>query len=174
MSNRQPCNFHNKPGGCRNGEGCRFAHNGPSGPGNSTPWTPSNAQQKLRGNAPPGVCSYFLQGHCNRGTSCRFRHEYPNGGSSRASAAGPSTTFVAGFLTEAGAAKVMGAGTDVFFPPSSSDQPMTPTQVHSALRRFLADDYRFNGTMQMYSFLRLLTSANSSNPAWVCPLMPFG
>jgi hypothetical protein len=163
MSQRQICHFHNKPGGCRRGSDCRFMHVTGPGPSAASP-LPS------RGNLPPGVCSFFWSmGSCRRDT-CRYKHERNSKATgNQASAAGipNNANSVAGFLTDAGLAKVMESGTDIFFTPGSS-QTSTPSHVHGAIRRFLADDYRFGSVQQIYAFLTLLTSANAAiNPAWV-------
>ncbi|EIN11698.1 P-loop containing nucleoside triphosphate hydrolase protein [Punctularia strigosozonata HHB-11173 SS5] len=170
MSSRPICHFYNKPGGCRRGASCKFAHVGPSAPsspGAAGPSATSSRPSSGRGNIPPGVCSFFWAGNCTR-TDCRFKHEVnPNTAGGPASAVGNSDGVAApvvSFLTEAGLAKVMDSGTDVFF---ASSQATTPSHVHGALRRFLADDYRFGSVHQIYAFVTLLSSANSAaSPSW--------
>ena len=75
--------------------------------------------------------------------------------------------FIAPFLTEEGLAKLVGGGTDGYFPLDTTS--MTPTDAHGHLRRFLRDDFRFRITHEIYGFLTPLSSANNQNSSWVGP-----
>jgi len=180
MSDRT-CHFFNTPGGCRRGTRCNFLHND-AGTNRSSP-TPSATQGRpirQQGNSssgsstartPPGVCNFFwTSGTCNREFSCRFRHvqssppnptEHQTRGNHKI-----SLDAIAPFLTADGLARVTGTGTDVYFSPDSN-KDLSPTQAHAALRRFLSDDYRFLTTLEIYAFLRPLSSAHTANTSWV-------
>jgi hypothetical protein len=83
-----------------------------------------------------------------------------------------SLNAIAPFLTADGLARVTGTGTDVYFSPDSS-RDLSPTDAHAALRRFLYDDYRFSTTLEVYAFLRPLSSAHTANTSWVSLLPGF-
>jgi hypothetical protein len=69
------------------------------------------------------------------------------------------------FLTDEGLAKVTGVGTDPLSP--QPQKLLTPAQIRYDLKRFLQDDFRFNSTFEIYAFFVPLSSAISTNPAWV-------
>ncbi|OJA18640.1 hypothetical protein AZE42_01785 [Rhizopogon vesiculosus] len=73
--------------------------------------------------------------------------------------------FIAPFLTEKGLAKLVGGGTDSYFPLDATTS-MTPTDTHGHLRRFLRDNFRFGTTHDIYGFLTPLSSANLHNNSW--------
>ncbi|KAH9895168.1 P-loop containing nucleoside triphosphate hydrolase protein [Cubamyces lactineus] len=161
MSNRPPCRFHNKPGGCRRTD-CAFAHIGSSPPPTQYGVRASPA---TRPYAPPGVCGYYYEnGFCSRGSECRFRHELKD---ARHGLVASSTAIdrVAALLTPTALARIQGPGTDGFFDPMSST--MRPSEVlHHLRNRFLADGYRFRLPADIYAFSTLLSNASSGNANW--------
>lgn len=180
---RRPCNFFNTPSGCRKGNSCRFLHgdtsvrrssspNSPRG-GSPSPTTRDHtSQNQSSGHAPRGVCDfYWKSGTCKREFACRFQHTRPsakNVGASTSTITSQSSAIdaIAPFLTEDGLARVNGTGTDVFF-SADSNQDLSPTVAHSALKRFLFDDFRFKTTFEIYAFLKPLSSAHTGNSSWV-------
>lgn len=160
----RPCRFQFQPGGCRRGTDCTFSH---SAPGHGT-----GADHRTRAHlpthnltsppAPPGVCRfYWSKGHCEK-DGCRFKHISNQSESTSQSSLPPNSVP---FLTDEGLAKVTGTGTD-----SLSRQPanlLRPGQVHYKLKRFLADDFHFSKTSDVYAFFTLIDSAVSTNPSWV-------
>lgn len=186
------CRYYNTPSGCRNGSACRFVHSRP--PDNPfatpsrtlTPTSPSWRQRDGGARAPPGVCtSFWNTGSCRFEFRCRYEHRRaPEAGTADSDAARsswrtglafrsaattppPAADAVAPpFLTESGLAKLVGAGTDVFFGADDASAA-TPSQVQAALRRFLHDDYRFATTFNIYAFVAALSSAQSTNASWV-------
>lgn len=182
MSRRQPCRFYNTPSGCRRSD-CRFEHvltGGQAAP--SSPSTPAGAsgvttQSPPAGSTssmPNGTCSFFWKtGHCNREFRCRYKHDLSpelraqSQSQSNASASSTSrgTSTLAPFLTQAGLARLSGAGSDALF--TSAPKPRTPSEAHNALKRFLYDDYTFRHGPDVYAFLGLLNSASSNNNSWV-------
>ncbi|KAI0812709.1 P-loop containing nucleoside triphosphate hydrolase protein [Irpex lacteus] len=187
MSRRQPCRFFNTPSGCRRSD-CRFEHvltGGQAAP--SSPSTPAGAsgvatQSPPAGSTssmPNGTCSFFWKtGHCNREFRCRYKHDLSpelraqSQSQSNASASSTSrgTSTLAPFLTQAGLARLSGAGSDALF--TSAPKPRTPSEVHNALKRFLYDDYTFRHGPDVYAFLGLLNSASSNNNSWFYLAMP--
>ena len=164
----QPCRFQSQPGGCRRGAACAFSH---ISPGHGT-----GADHRTRVHlptrnqtsppAPQGVCRfYWSKGQCEK-DGCRFRHIR----SQSESTSQPSLTTNSGadipFLTDEGLAKVTGTGTDSLSPKPAN--PLSPGDVQYKLRRFLADDYNFRKTFDVYAFFTLINSAVSTNPSWVC------
>ena len=75
---------------------------------------------------------------------------------------------IAPFLTEEGLARVSGTSADVFF--SAYFNELSPTAAHNALKRFLFDDFRFRSTLEIYAFLKPLSSAHIGNSSWVSGL----
>jgi len=187
------CYFYQSPGGCRNGKNCQFAHidststtprdspgsPGPSAPRGNSPRSQTNAQSLAP--VPPGVCRFFwIRGQCNREFECRFRHDRPataqgtppspspHSGNFFTSAA--AKEMVAPFLTDSGLAKINSNATDGFFAGTETSS-LSPTDAHRVLKGFLADDFKFKTSFDAYRFLIPLSSANSSNPLWVCPYL---
>jgi hypothetical protein len=173
---RKPCHFFSTPKGCRFGENCSFSHNNRS---SSPVPSPSNGTAPQQGHspqphskAPPGICNFYWRtGVCNREFACRFRHTKENTTAHdsqvlQRNATSSAFDAIAPYLTEAGLAKVAGTGTDIFF--SIPDNPISPEEAHNHLKKFLYDTYHFNSTFEVYAFLRILTSATSTNSSWVC------
>ena len=186
---RAPCRFYNSPSGCHRGTSCTFSHTPnpeprggdrrPSSPSVSSDTSPSRrgGQRPQRptspsGPPPPGVCRFFWEtGRCFREFDCRYEHRSRQGhaGSQSPQPLGIPTAaqeFIAPFLTEKGLAKLMGGGTDGYFPHDST-MSLTPTEAQSRLRRFLRDDFRFKIANEIYGFLSVLSSANAQNISWV-------
>jgi hypothetical protein len=187
---RKPCSFINRPGGCREGNRCRFAHTSNQSRPDSTPPVSSASQRNRQSPqthtlhagppaaVPHGVCrSYWTTGHCNFGFSCRYKHEHGSPSSTstttpfqdqpqnmtRASAAASIAPSVAPFLTEDGLTKLDGTATDGFFSPGQ----LSPDETHNSIKRFLYDDYRFRITFDVYGFLAALYNASAANASWV-------
>ncbi|EJF65241.1 P-loop containing nucleoside triphosphate hydrolase protein [Dichomitus squalens LYAD-421 SS1] len=171
MSNRGPCRFYGKPGGCSRGSDCHFQHvDGGSSESNISSGS-SRGRGAPRGGAPRpaipraphGVCDfYYSRGFCNRGSDCRFRHESPSQGTIQ-----PSSTpavDVSSLLTPAALARIQGPGTDGFF--ISSTKEMKPSEVDYHLRRFLEDSFRFKLAADAYGFVALMNNASSGNSSW--------
>lgn len=181
---RRPCNFWNTPAGCRRGNACKFAHSTPGSssgapvsppvrsPPRPNPVSPNRvtSQDPASPQCPAGVCrEFWTTGQCKKEFSCRFRHTRPP---SLDNTERPNPALASGidaiapFLSENGLAKMMGSGTDGFYPLNASSTH-SPTAVHNSLGRFLRDNFRFNATFDIYAFLVLLTSASATDPAWV-------
>ncbi|KAJ7593987.1 hypothetical protein C8J56DRAFT_1043774 [Mycena floridula] len=175
--NRRVCDFFNKPGGCNKGENCRFSHQPGSGQQRRSQQTGSNSQRPSPANisdVPRGSCiAYWTKGHCFKGFNCKYRHEQPGQTSSPASSPSSSTrpsisstpiggSSISPFLTQEGLAKLAGSGTDAFFPSNSR----SPTETHSALKRFLQDDFRFRTTLDIYTFSSLIAGSATTNTSW--------
>lgn len=189
---RPPCRFHNFPGGCRQGDNCKFSHanrdtnrtetqtsrSSSSTPGPLTPLTPRSPPNERPSSPssplPRGVCRFYWEtGGCKREFDCRFEHTRKtqptaNRFSRITVASQAAEDLIAPFLTEKGLAKLSGSGTDGFFAQDTSTS-LSPTEAHSKLKRFLQDNFRFNTTFQIYGFLTPLISANTTNRLWVCP-----
>lgn len=191
---RTPCRFYDSPGGCRRGSSCTFSHiqnterrgdGRPSSPSVASDGSPSrrNAQYPQRPTSPSsplprGVCRFFWEsGRCNREFDCRYLHTLgPRQGQVRQDGTQSpqplriptqaAQQFIAPFLTEKGLAKLVGSGTDGYFPLDTMTS-MTPTETHGHLRRFLRDQFRFKTTHEIYGFLIPLSSANNQNNSWV-------
>jgi hypothetical protein len=139
MSRFAPCNFHQRPGGCRKGKGCAFLHTGPSGgsPGSpahqapastSGPTTRSHLTIPAIPRAPNGVCNEFwATGQCKRSFECRFRHEQEKTPWTKGSRAPPG------------------------LPNSSETRNLDAAQVHNHLGKFIGDNYRFASPYDMHS-----------------------
>ncbi|KAG1731512.1 uncharacterized protein EDB91DRAFT_1154350 [Suillus paluster] len=185
---RPHCNFYNSPGGCRRGTSCTFEHNRnaerrgggrPSSPSVSSDGSPSRRdaqrpQRPISPSSPPpgGVCRFFWEtGRCFREFDCRYAHTLRQGQHGTRSLqpfAIPTQAaqeFIAPFLTEKGLTKLVGGGTDGYFPQDASTS-LTPSEAHSRLRRFLRDDFRFKTAPEIYGFLVSLSSANLQNASW--------
>ena len=161
------CRFQFQPGGCRRGAACTFIHISP-GPG-------TGADHRTRAHlpmhnqtsppAPQGACRFYSKGQC-KNDDCRFRHIR----SQSESTSQPSLSTNSGadlpFLTDEGLAKVTGTGTDSLSPKPAN--PLSPGDVQYKLKRFLADNYHFRKTYDVYAFFTLINSAVSTNPSWVC------
>jgi hypothetical protein len=153
MSRRIPCHFHQRPGGCRNGDRCTFPHVGSSGgtfsiAGNNaasnsnSPTGPRDTPGLAR--APPGICNDFWRtGQCRRGFGCRYRHEQ-----------------------QAGIALAIKSSLPVMTAGGLTASTLSATQVHNHIRTFLADQYRFRTANDIYAFVRLLGNATEENN-WV-------
>ncbi|KAJ7772619.1 hypothetical protein DFH07DRAFT_993348, partial [Mycena maculata] len=157
------CRFHNRPGGCRSGNQCRFSHTDAS--------PPTQTARTALPDAPRGICKfYWSTGSCRREFDCIYRHTQNPASSPQATPSNPepsgSTTVnpLAPFLTEAGLAKLTSSGSDLFFPPPS--KALSPNEIHNHLKRFLRDDFRFEKTFDIYGFLVPLASIDTSNPRW--------
>ncbi|KLO14620.1 P-loop containing nucleoside triphosphate hydrolase protein [Schizopora paradoxa] len=161
MSKRTPCSFYSKPGGCRKGNTCTFAHNRPGtanthNPCGNKPFSPSKG-------APAGVCNFYWDsGKCKREFGCKFRHERPASNRSGPSIAAVET--VSPFLSESGMAKISGSGSDAI--PLFNTLGLDPSTTHNHIRVFLRDDFRFRTPQQMCSFASLLLNASASNKSW--------
>ncbi|TFK44429.1 hypothetical protein BDQ12DRAFT_672980 [Crucibulum laeve] len=157
------CRYYNKPGGCRAGANCKFAH-AQSTSSNAGP--SRNPQQTASGPVPSGVCrDFWATGSCRRAFDCRFRHvESAQRRKSQPPApAAQAVDSIAPFLTSSGLARITGSGTDVFSNPTEN---LSPNETHNHLKRFLYDDYRFRKTFDIYAFVIPLNSAHSSNASW--------
>ncbi|KAG0698145.1 hypothetical protein DFH29DRAFT_943008 [Suillus ampliporus] len=187
MSRR--CHFYNSPGGCRRGTSCTFEHirnaerrggdGRPSSPSVSSDGSPSRRdaqgpQRQTSPSSPPprGVCRFFWEtGRCFREFDCRYAHTLRQGQDGIRSPqpfAIPTRAaqeFIAPFLTEKGLAKLVGGGTDGYFPQDATTS-LTPSETQSRLRRFLRDDFRFKTAPEIYGFLIPLSSANLQNASW--------
>jgi hypothetical protein len=176
---RRPCVFFDKPGGCRRGGQCKFLHARSTSPapssGRSSPALSQGSSSSIQNSlprAPPGVCNfYWTTGTCKREFACRFRHASSSPvqktiPQSNRSTLSSTIDSIAPFLTEAGLARVTGTSTDVFF-SADSTKDLSPTEAHSALKRYLFDDYRFRMTFDIYAFLKPLSSAHAANTSWV-------
>ncbi|KAG2361405.1 hypothetical protein BDR07DRAFT_1472123 [Suillus spraguei] len=189
MYRRQSCIYYNSPGGCRRGASCTFEHlpsaqrrggdGRPSSPGVSSDGSPSRRgaqspqhQTSPSGPPPRGVCRFFWEtGRCFREFGCRGAHTLPQGQDGRRSPqpfpipTQAAQAFIAPFLTEKGLSKLVGGGTDGYFPQDATTS-LTPSETHSRLRRFFREDFRFKTAPEIYGFLILLSSANLQNGSW--------
>lgn len=184
MSRKAACHFYNKPGGCRKGSHCPFAHSGPSGdpppsgatsnqdtPSASTPTNPRE-NNNISKDIPRGVCAFYWRtGECTRGFQCRYKHEQGSPENATAAMLGRSPTgltipaMLAPFLNSAALARLVEPGTDALF--TLNPKPRSPSEVHNILKRFLIDGYSFRTVYDMYAFAGLLTDATSHNTSWV-------
>ncbi|KAK2464284.1 hypothetical protein APHAL10511_003741 [Amanita phalloides] len=154
----RPCRYQYLPGGCRRSN-CTFSHNTPGATSSDhrPRATPTNNPTSV---VPKRVCKFFWSnGRCDK-DSCRFEHTRQSESATRSSA--PDALFP--FLTDEGLAKVTGADTDSLSPKPAD--PLTPGEAHYRMKRFLADDFHFNKTFDVYSFFIPFNSAISTNPTW--------
>jgi len=182
----RPCHFFNTAAGCNRGNQCKFAHSSPSpsarplSPSTSDATAPPQRTPRSSGNKhyPPGVCKYFWeQGRCTREFNCRHAHIQRADGPSTPTPAAPSplpdnmarsgtvSQRNTPFLMEQVLSKMSGGGIDGFFPHDSSS--LSPSEAHNNLKLYLADNFRFKSTFEVYGFLRPLNSATASNAGWV-------
>lgn len=170
---RGPCKFFNSPQGCNRGESCVFQHQ-TAGSSSTGLTSPTRSRISAPGDRPPGACDFFWKnGSCKREFDCRYRHvqsdtpsQTDSSRSPYRSTLAPVPTTLLSLLGPTGLAKINGLSTDVFFPSTLS--PLSPTQIHNLLKRFLYEDYRFRKTTDVYAFLSLLAHANpTSNTTWV-------
>lgn len=183
---RKPCHFYSKPGGCRHGATCHFAHDGPPGGGGETANPSPTKNNTLAaavggggtiGDAPKGVCGYYWRtGECRRGFQCRYEHRRgPEANLTAESGPSSSGVFIpadiAPFLTSAAIARLSEPGTDALF--LANTKARSPTEVHNLLKRFLYDSYRFRHTFDVYAFTSLLGDATTTNTTWVSHLRYF-
>ncbi|EJD52447.1 P-loop containing nucleoside triphosphate hydrolase protein [Auricularia subglabra TFB-10046 SS5] len=188
MSRRRQCDYFNKPGGCRRGESCTFAHvtaaagssdsnnagssrrvcphfSKPSGcrKGASCPdrhESPTgSARPRPSRPAPRNACrTYWETGVCRFEFGCKYAHESPTASSTLSPAPAPVP------LPPAAVALARGTGTDFVNNPPGK---FSPAEVQRHLRTFLTETYSFGGSAaKMYSFLGLLTSAKLNNKDW--------
>ncbi|OJA20177.1 hypothetical protein AZE42_13007, partial [Rhizopogon vesiculosus] len=158
---RRPCTFYNSPGGCRRGASCTFLHterrggdgrpSSPSVPSGRSPSRP-NVQSPQRPTSPSSPPPRGDQGGRQSPQPLRITTH-------------AAQEFIVPFLTEKGLTKLVGGGTDGYFPLDATTS-MTPTDAHGRLRRFLRDNFRFNTTHDIYGFLIPLSSANLHNNSW--------
>lgn len=179
---KAPCHFYHKPGGCRYGAGCKFAHMDPSPqPNNATASTrdsPEVADSSGASTAstvsptPPGTCLFYWKtGDCKRGFQCRYKHQRPSDIASTPAVASPPTSAAAllPFLTSTGASRLLESGSDALF--GGNRKPKSPSEVHNYLKMYLREGYQFRNAFDMHSFLALLSDATSSNSTWVSPFV---
>ncbi|KAG8920881.1 hypothetical protein FRC02_000586 [Tulasnella sp. 418] len=185
---RQICHAHNA-GGCRRGESCNFRHVGPAGgarssaettsPGPSTPQRASSSTgPPIRGGRssnntgprrqnppglPPGACRDFWEkGTCSRGDfDCKFRHISPT--STQVVDTVTSTPARMDFLTTGSLGEVAGSSSDVF---TALQSHLSPTEAANHLKTYLNLTFRFTTPQNMYSFLKILNSANEKHDGW--------
>ncbi|KAG8218138.1 hypothetical protein J3R82DRAFT_3675 [Butyriboletus roseoflavus] len=187
---RPLCHFFNTPAGCYRGNQCKFAHSpastnnqtsesarplSPSTRDSSRSRSPQNASRPGGAGKPPqpGVCKYYWEkGRCNREFGCRYKHVQQTDNANPPRAPTPTNVAqptvlqrVAPFLTEQGLSKMSGSGTDGFF--SQDSVPLSPSEAHNTLKKYLSDFFRFKITFEIYAFLRPLNSASASNASWV-------
>ena len=174
LMSRRVCRYNETREGCRKGDSCQFLHSGPSSRESRESGASSARQPPARptSKAPRGVCNFYWEhGQCKREFDCRFEHRInPSIGSenTRHHAASPSAVdSIAPYLTEAGLAKLTGSGTDGFFSLEPSSR-LSPHQVQQHLRTYIADQYRFPGPLQIYTFLKIINCATTNNSSWVC------
>ncbi|KIP05604.1 hypothetical protein PHLGIDRAFT_147296 [Phlebiopsis gigantea 11061_1 CR5-6] len=154
---RAPCRFHNIPGGCRNGTGCRFAHveSESSSLSGVDAYTTKPSVRNENRDAPQGVCRFFWKyGNCRHGFTCRHRHEHGamqdvETTNSSSSSQSPHTTSLRSEQ-----------------PFTSRTQPKSPFEVHNYLKRYLQDGYQFRNALDMHSFVALLLEATANNAGW--------
>jgi hypothetical protein len=142
MSNRRPCHFHQRPGGCKRGGNCAFSHDSPSSSGieNLTPLSRGSNSSANIPRAPPGICNdFWATGKCSRNFDCRYRHEQR------------------GNMAPLGRQAMIMPETD----------GLDAGQVHNRLIKFLKDDFRFQSCNEIYAFVKLLGCASKDNN-WVC------
>lgn len=158
---RQICAYFGKPGGCRNGNNCKFSHESSAGPSNHAASTSnrSGSQHLTRpANLPRGVCSFFWQdGKCRNGFSCKFKHEQ-QGASSNPPAAMTIPTAVPALSAD--------QITDIRACVGLTTTP-SALEIHSHLRRFMFDNFVFPNVLQIYAFLKLLSATTTSDVTWV-------
>ncbi|KAH7108419.1 P-loop containing nucleoside triphosphate hydrolase protein [Auriculariales sp. MPI-PUGE-AT-0066] len=161
---RRVCDFYSKPGGCRQGTRCTFAHIGPNG-GQSSVTASSSSAAISSPSLPPvpnNVCRYFWQsGTCRFGAGCRYRHhrrhdEQPS------SPAGAARKAVV--VQQAALPLAYGAGSDFANPPT---QQLTPQMAHQYLAPVLRPNTVLSESPRIYSFLNVLTSAVEGSDFWL-------
>lgn len=176
---KAPCRFYLKPGGCRYGGDCKFAHinlsSQPSNVASPTDESPDNADSSGTSTtpavppAPPGTCSFYWKtGDCKRGFQCRYKHQRPSDISTSTTAVASSSSSASAllpFLTSVGASRLLESGSDILF--GGNPKPKSPSEVHNYLKMYLRDEYQFRNAFDMHSFLALLSDATSSNSTWV-------
>ena len=115
--------------------------------------------------ASQGVCrSYWSKGQCAK-DGCRFKHIRSQSESTPQPSLTTNLDPVPPFLTDEGMAKVTGTGSN--FLSRQQANPLRPGQVQHKLKRFLADDFHFSQTSDVYTFFILIDSAVSTNLPWV-------
>ncbi|CAL1707171.1 unnamed protein product [Somion occarium] len=162
----RPCAFFNRPGGCRYGNNCRFLHpNSPSGSPGSRPVTKSPSPSGSSQSVPSGVCAFFWKsGNCNRGFQCRYKHERHASADSSSTASSTEDDPRTAIASHGGLARLADSATDALF--SAVEKKKSPSEVHTALRRFFFDNYQFRNVLDMYAFVSLLSEATSNNATW--------
>ena len=135
------------------------------------------AQTSGSASAPPGVCrTFWTGGECRFGFNCRYKHEHASRHApstplvrTQGAAAAAAETIVP-LLNAGGLAKLTGRSTDIFFADTS--RPLTPSEVHNYLKRYLHDNYLFRNVLDMYSFCKLINNASVHNSKWVSVILP--
>ncbi|EKM54252.1 uncharacterized protein PHACADRAFT_174761 [Phanerochaete carnosa HHB-10118-sp] len=170
---KKPCRFHLKPGGCRYGSSCTFAHiegaTSATGGNTTDAATPGSSSTFESSPAPPGKCTFYWKtGDCKRGFQCRFKHDRPVDPSTSTPEVTTTranvTDALLPFLTPIGISRLFETGSDALF--AGNSKPKTPSEVHNYLKMYLRDDYHFRNVFDMHSYLALLSDATSSNSTW--------
>ncbi|KAK0451375.1 uncharacterized protein EV420DRAFT_714274 [Desarmillaria tabescens] len=166
---REPCRYFNTPGGCRNGQDCRFLHERAGSPTSSSSST-SFQSPRLSGwpSAPPagrGNCKFFwTSGECRQGFNCTFRHVRQSQTQNTAEAAleatsSESDTVTLDFLTTEGLASINNISLDDL-------HKIGPTEAHNILKRFNYPTFQFTRPDQVIQFVQILASVDRRNPQW--------
>ncbi|KAG8957495.1 hypothetical protein FRC03_010078 [Tulasnella sp. 419] len=188
---RPICRAHiHNPNGCTKGNQCTLRHVGPAGAGakpsgnssgnSSRPSPSTNPQGSAKGprskgpaqntNAragfqrpaglPYGTCKDFWEkGSCSRGPfDCKYQHMSRS--DNQTTNRNGIISSRSDFLTPQGLEDVAESSTDVF---TALQQHMSPTEAHNHMTRFLRPDYQFRTAQDIYSFVKVLASANEKH-----------
>ncbi|KAG8957841.1 hypothetical protein FRC03_009761 [Tulasnella sp. 419] len=187
---RPICRTHiHNTNGCTKGNQCTLRHVGPAGAGakpsgnSSRPSPSTNPPGSAKGprsrgpaqnsNArvgfqrpaglPYGACKDFWEkGSCSRGPfDCKYQHidRSDNQTTNRNGIISSRSDF----LTPQGLEDVAESSTDVF---TALQQHMSPTEAHNHMTKFLRPDYQFRTAQDIYSFVKVLVSANEKHEDW--------
>ncbi|CCO36196.1 NFX1-type zinc finger-containing protein 1 [Rhizoctonia solani AG-1 IB] len=160
MVSKPVCRFYQSPGGCRQGENCRYAHTGPPGGSTDAGSTSGNAGASIQ--APFGVCrAFWATGLCGRGASCKFEHR-TNPAASPPEENTPNS--LQSHFKSAGLGSFAALDTDKFC--AGIGKGASPSETQGFLRRFLQDHFRFQTATQIYSFLEIICNANTQSESW--------
>lgn len=193
--NRKVCDFFSRPGGCKNGDTCRFAHTTPNGSNtlNDYPTSLSSADAAAiyrprfgdsthqHQQCPGGACrTYWQHGHCKFDLKCQYRHEHnPNrlratqGQSSSAQQSSKTWRQLQTHNSSGSTAVKEGFPTyDTIQSPASDnllvpDKMLLVSEVMTILKVASKGDASMDSGLLVETLVRALCASNKNNKGWV-------